>query len=211
MHKISSSTGFNGFGETSWDSGDITDPASKFTIKHVANSFPILDILKLYNINIIKNNKIQCPFPDHSGGREKTPSLVIYPNTNTFHCYGCNAGSTSSDFVAKMDGISVEDAAHKIISIYSDSIDYNVDNLEFGPNVNELYFKFSDYIYNFINENNKNIDAIKYAEDLCSIFDKICDKHKLDGNGIENLICKIKNQLDRFNNFNNLDIFSNLL
>ena len=34
-----------------------------------------------------RNQKCLCPF--HS---EKTPSMVIYPDTQSFYCFGCGAG-----------------------------------------------------------------------------------------------------------------------
>jgi len=47
-----------------------------------------------------------CPFHD-----DKTPSLVITPAKNLWHCMGaCNAGGTAIDWVMKAEGISFRHA-----------------------------------------------------------------------------------------------------
>ena len=46
-----------------------------------------------------------CPF--HS---EKTPSFVVYPQTNTFKCYGCGEQGDVIDFIKKRDHLNFEEA-----------------------------------------------------------------------------------------------------
>lgn len=54
-----------------------------------------------------------------SGGRdyyicnlhvEKTGSLVVYKNNNTWHCFGCDAGSDSIDMIMKLNDMNFIDA-----------------------------------------------------------------------------------------------------
>ncbi len=48
----------------------------------------------------------KCPFHD-----DKTPSLVITPAKNLWHCMGaCNAGGTAIDWVMQAEGISFRHA-----------------------------------------------------------------------------------------------------
>lgn len=48
----------------------------------------------------------RCPFHD-----DKTPSLVVSPDKNLWHCLGaCNVGGSVIDFVMKMDGVSFRHA-----------------------------------------------------------------------------------------------------
>src|SRR5437016_1222250 len=108
MHKLQDSTGFNSFGETSWETGDTSDSSSrKAYFKELiakANSVRLIRIFGFYGIRIDEQNKkIICPFKSHSNGKESTPSFVYYPQTNTYCCYGCKQGSTPVDFVANMD------------------------------------------------------------------------------------------------------------
>ncbi len=46
-----------------------------------------------------------CPF--HS---EKTPSFTVFPNTETFHCFGCGAGGDVISFVMRAENLEYPDA-----------------------------------------------------------------------------------------------------
>jgi DNA primase catalytic core len=48
----------------------------------------------------------KCPFHEDS-----TPSFIVTPAKNLFHCLGCGAGGTVIDFVMKHDGLSFRHAA----------------------------------------------------------------------------------------------------
>ncbi|MBP6944615.1 hypothetical protein KBD61_02005 [Patescibacteria group bacterium] len=52
-----------------------------------AKEYPILQIAEFHLQNIKKcggTYRTLCPYHD-----ERTPSFYLYPQTNTFHCYGC--------------------------------------------------------------------------------------------------------------------------
>ena len=52
-----------------------------------------------------RNFKGLCPF--HS---EKTPSFIVSPQKNIFHCFGCGVGGNVFNFLMKFKGISFPDA-----------------------------------------------------------------------------------------------------
>lgn len=52
-----------------------------------------------------KNKKGLCPF--HS---EKTPSMVIYPDTQSFYCFGCGAGGDVISFIMRIENLSYVEA-----------------------------------------------------------------------------------------------------
>ena len=59
-------------------------------IKDIKAKLSILEVLQHYGLRPDKNDRLKCPFhPD------KTPSLQVYPKTNTYCCFGsnCNAGT----------------------------------------------------------------------------------------------------------------------
>lgn len=60
-----------------------------------------------------KNYFIKCPF--HRG--DDTPSLAIYPDSNTWYCFGCSAGSTIYDWLQKAEGLSFPEAVKKVVDI----------------------------------------------------------------------------------------------
>jgi DNA primase len=47
----------------------------------------------------------RCPF--HA---DDTPSLVVTPSKNLFHCFGCGAAGGPVDWVMKLDGVSFRHA-----------------------------------------------------------------------------------------------------
>lgn len=68
------------------------------SMKFKSNSkIPILKIIEKYGFKPRKN-KMVCPF--HADGN---PSLSIYPETNSFFCFGCRVGGDSLTFVQKME------------------------------------------------------------------------------------------------------------
>jgi hypothetical protein len=79
---------------------DIRDPVSgteAFDDKVTqARQVPILSVLsRVLEVKKRGRNYVApCPFHD-----DKNPSLYIYPETNTFHCFGCQKGGDAIDFV----------------------------------------------------------------------------------------------------------------
>lgn len=63
----------------------------------ILQAVSINDILNRYGYKITNKDFISCPFHN-----EKTASCRIYPETNTFYCFGCGAGGNVIDFVAKI-------------------------------------------------------------------------------------------------------------
>ena len=52
-----------------------------------------------------RTSKCLCPF--HS---EKTPSCVVYPDTESFYCFGCGAGGDVISFVMQIENLSYIEA-----------------------------------------------------------------------------------------------------
>lgn len=52
-----------------------------------------------------KNKKCSCPF--HS---EKTPSMVVYEDTQSFYCFGCGVGGDVITFIEKIENLTYVDA-----------------------------------------------------------------------------------------------------
>ncbi len=62
-----------------------------------------------------KDYAIPCPF--HNG--DDTPSLLITPQKNLFHCFGCEAAGTVIDWVMKTQGVSFR---HAVEILQSDAV-----------------------------------------------------------------------------------------
>lgn len=62
----------------------------------------------------------RCPLPGH---QENTPSCSFNIETGVFYCFGCHAGGSSIDFVAKLLGITPKEAAVRICTDYGLAFD----------------------------------------------------------------------------------------
>ncbi len=56
-----------------------------------------------------KNLTGLCPF--HS---EKTPSFTVYPDTQSFYCFGCGAGGDAITFLRKIENLDYMDAVREL-------------------------------------------------------------------------------------------------
>ncbi len=201
MCNLSSTTGSNSYGETSWEDGDIATPSSvKSSYKDLisrANNVSITQVFKHYGLHLdIDNHKIICPFKSHKGGRESTASFLYYPETNTFYCFGCHTGRGCCDFVAKMDGISEVKAAHKILELFNSNI---VDDLESPQQEDfserfEIMLSFSEAVRDFRSEHT-DPKSLEFIEHVCWVYDTINLKHKLNNDALLQMVEDLKEQI----------------
>jgi DNA primase len=80
-------------------------------IADIKQNLSILMVLAHYGIKADRNNRVKCMWHD-----DKTPSLQIYPTTNTWTCFSsnCSAGSGDAiDMIMKLQNISKHEALIK--------------------------------------------------------------------------------------------------
>lgn len=80
-------------------------------IEQVKDRTDILDVVSSY-VTLSKagqNFKGLCPF--HS---EKTPSFMVSPSRQIFHCFGCGTGGNAFTFVMKMEGTSFPETVREL-------------------------------------------------------------------------------------------------
>jgi DNA primase len=84
-------------------------------IAEIKEQLTITQVLDHYNLTPDKNNMLHCPFHE-----DKTPSLQIYPKTNTFCCFSsnCTAGTGDViDFIGLQEKTSKREAILKAKSL----------------------------------------------------------------------------------------------
>ena len=100
---------------------------SKETIDQVLMRNDIVSLVSSY-VSLQRagsNMKGLCPF--HS---EKTPSFTVYPQDNSFYCFGCGAGGDAISFIRKRENLDYPDAVEFLanragITIVRDDNDKN--------------------------------------------------------------------------------------
>lgn len=84
-------------------------------IIEIKSRLTILIILQHYGLKPDKNNRLKCPFHN-----DTTPSLQVYPQTNTWTCFSsnCTAGSGDQiDFIMKYENTTKHQAIMKAKSL----------------------------------------------------------------------------------------------
>ena len=72
----------------------------------------IRTVIENYGFQISYSNKICCPFH-----KERTPSLNIYEDNESYYCFGCGAGGDAINFVRDLDGLDYKEALKTVCEI----------------------------------------------------------------------------------------------
>ncbi len=91
------------------------------SIEALKSSIDIVDIVGSF-IELKKsgaNFKANCPF--HG---EETPSFVVSPAKQIYHCFGCGVGGDSIKFVMELEKLNYPEAIEKIASLNNFSLSY---------------------------------------------------------------------------------------
>jgi len=91
------------------------------SIESLKNSIDIVDVIGNF-VELKKagaNYKANCPF--HG---EKTPSFVVSPSKQIYHCFGCGVGGDSIKFVMELEKLSYPEAIEKLASMFNFSLSY---------------------------------------------------------------------------------------
>jgi len=67
-------------------------------IHEIKSRLSIETVLNHYHLRPDKHHLLKCPFHD-----DKDPSLKIYPETNTFNCFGCGATGDVIEFIERYE------------------------------------------------------------------------------------------------------------
>ncbi|WP_113633060.1 CHC2 zinc finger domain-containing protein [Pectobacterium peruviense] len=81
-------------------------------LQHLKAAVSLVEVVRGQGRKVVKRGKdwvALCPFH-----QEKTPSMVISPDKNLYHCFGCDAGGSVIDWVIKTEGLSLPHAVDKL-------------------------------------------------------------------------------------------------
>ncbi len=91
------------------------------SIETLKNRLDIVDVVGRY-IELKKagaNFKANCPFHD-----ENSPSFVVSPSKQIYHCFGCGVGGDSIKFVMEYENLNYPEAIEKLASEYNVQLQY---------------------------------------------------------------------------------------
>ncbi len=116
---------------------------TKESIENLKNHLDVVDVISQF-IELKKsgaNFKACCPF--HG---EDTPSFVVSPAKQIYHCFGCGVGGDSIKFVMEHEKFSYPEALEKLASMYNVSLEYDNQNqkkqdLKVLEEINKYYQK----------------------------------------------------------------------
>lgn len=106
------------------------------SINQLKNTVDIVDVIANY-IELKKsgaNYKACCPF--HG---EKTASLVISPNKQIYHCFGCGKGGDIFNFVQEFRKIEFYDAVEEVARMCNFTLDYTTTHRKRDISILERY------------------------------------------------------------------------
>lgn len=120
-----------------------------------------------------------CPFPDH---QDKKPSFIVWVNNDheTFHCFGCQRGSTIINLVSIFESISYRDAFNRLAKDLDVSLEENVQfSLESmnklltdaGSSPYDTYFDLSQKMISISSLCRFYLESVNYDVDECSIME----------------------------------------
>jgi len=91
------------------------------SIETLKNRLDIIDVVGRY-LELRKagaNFKANCPFHD-----ENSPSFVVSPSKQIYHCFGCGVGGDSIKFVMEYENLNYPEALEKLASEYNVQLQY---------------------------------------------------------------------------------------
>jgi len=113
------------------------------SIENLKSIIDVVDVIGNY-IQLKKsgsNYKANCPF--HS---EKTPSFVVSPAKQIYHCFGCGASGDAIKFIMDYEKLSYPEAVEKLANMYNFELEYT-------KNINTLNFNILEKLNSFYKQN----------------------------------------------------------
>lgn len=143
---------------------------SNESIEQLKSRLDIIDVISSY-IQLKKsgaNFKAPCPFHD-----EKSPSFVVSPSKQIYHCFGCGASGDSISFVMDYEKLNYPEAIEKLAGQYNFSLQYTDANKQ--TKYSKLLEKLNQHYQTLLTHNSS---ALSYLEKR-GIFESSIEKFEL--------------------------------
>lgn len=140
----------------------------KESIDQLLDSIDIVDLIGSY-IELKKtgaNFKACCPFHE-----EKTPSFVVSPQKQIYHCFGCLAGGDAINFVMKHQNLSYPEAIEAIAAHFNFQLEYD----QIAPKENKSLELFKNF---FLKKLSQNQEATNYLSQR-GVYESVIEQFEL--------------------------------
>ena len=128
------------------------------SIESLKSTIDIVDVIGHF-VELRKagaNYKANCPFHE-----EKSPSFVVSPSKQIYHCFGCNVGGDSIKFLMELEKLSYPEAIEKLASMFNFSLSYTKGSSDYSDAKRLLEAMETWYVKNL----DQNPTAQKYLHD----------------------------------------------
>ena len=128
---------------------------TKQSIENLKSHLDVVDVVSQF-LELKKsgaNFKACCPF--HG---EDTPSFVVSPAKQIYHCFGCGVGGDAIKFVMEYEKLSYPEAIEKLASMYNVSLEY--DN-SFKKQDTSIISKLNSYYEKLLTRNQTAMEYLK--------------------------------------------------
>ena len=85
---------------------------SHIDIEALKRRNPIAEVVRRHGVELRGQGKrltARCPFHE-----DRTPSFCVYPETESFHCFGCGASGDVIDFIRRTEGLGFREAVLRL-------------------------------------------------------------------------------------------------
>lgn len=152
----------------------------------------IVEVFKKYNIPLIPSGDryvTNCVF--HAG--DDTPSLTIYPETNSFYCFSCKKSGDAITLISHMEGIPIYEVKRRLgtdfikyslSSIHKKPVDFYKtllkDSAEIFYNYQKAFPERQSYVLDCMQQFDEFIEGCTIERKVISFddYNKILDKLK---------------------------------
>jgi len=128
------------------------------SIESLKSTIDIVDVIGHF-VELRKagaNYKANCPFHE-----EKSPSFMVSPSKQIYHCFGCNVGGDSIKFLMELEKLSYPEAIEKLASMFNFSLSYTKGSSDYSDAKRLLEAMETWYVKNL----DQNPIAQKYLYD----------------------------------------------
>ncbi len=129
----------------------------KTSIENLKTRLDIVEVVSSY-VELKKNGaNFKCICPFHN---DTTPSLVVSPSKQIYHCFACGAGGDSIKFVMEYEKLSYPEAIEKLANMINFSLSYTT-NKGVKKDERKLMENLNHYYTAELLQNNEAINYIK--------------------------------------------------